>query len=98
LPWELVRTSRRTSVELIWWLTAATIGALAVGYAVGFAHPVLTALEWVVALSASAATTGLMVLWWKHRMVDDPLPVVAAIGAAAAWLAVVPELLEFGYQ
>lgn len=98
LPWELVRTNRRTSVEIIWWMTAVTIAATAVGYAVGFSHPLLTALEWLVALSATAATVRLIVLWWTHRMIDDPLPAVAAIGAAAAWLAVVPEQFEIGYQ
>jgi len=98
LPWELVRTTRRTSVEIVWWMTAGTIAAVAVGYAVDFSQPVLVALEYLVALSATAATIRLIVLWWKQRRIDDPLPAVAAIGSAAAWLAVVPEMMEFGYQ
>jgi len=98
LPWELARTNRRTHVEVIWWLTAATITAVGVGYATGFPHSVISALEWLVGLSATAATARLIVLWWEHRRADDPLPALAAVGAVAAWLAVVPELLEFGYQ
>ncbi len=99
LPWELVRANRHTAVEIIWWLTTVTIAMVAVGYATGLAHPVITSLEWVVALSATAATVRLAVVWWEqHRTVDDPLPAVAAVGAAAAWLAVVPEQFEFGYQ
>src|SRR3954454_2210786 len=98
LPWELVRTSRRTSVEIIWWITAGTISALAIGYAAGFPHSLLSPLEWIVGMSATAATIRLIVLWGRHRIVDDPLPAVAAIGAAAAWLAVVPEEMQIGYQ
>ena len=53
----------------------------------------------MVALSATAATVRLVVVWWQQRRtVDDPLPAVAAVGATAAWLAVVPEQIEFGYQ
>lgn len=99
LPWELVRANRHAAVEVIWWMTALTIVAVAVGYAAGLAQPVVTALEWLIALSATGATVRLVVVWWQQRTtVDDPLPAVAAVGSAAAWLAVVPEQLEFGYQ
>jgi signal transduction histidine kinase len=38
----------------------------------------------------------LFVWWWRRVDSDDPLPGWLAAGAVAAWLAVVPEWLEFG--
>ena len=96
LPWELARTGRRTVIEVIWWVTAVLIGLVAVAKAADLGHPE-TDVIYLVALSATIATIRLIVLAWKHRRVaDDPLPVLVAAGALAAWLAVVPEKAEFG--
>jgi signal transduction histidine kinase len=98
LPWELARTGRRTSIEVIWWVTAAMIALVAVSEAADLGHPAID-VRYLVALSATIATVRLIVLWWKRRaIVDDPLAPLVAAGALAAWLAVVPEQLEFGFQ
>lgn len=95
LPWELARTGRRTAIEVIWWMTAVLIGLVAVAEAAELGHPLSDAV-YLIALSATVATLRLVFLWWKGRAIsDDPLPLLVAGGALAAWLAVVPEQLEF---
>jgi signal transduction histidine kinase len=98
IPWELapLRRSRRT--EVIWWTTASLIGFVAIGTAAGWPHSVVTVANWLVGVSATAATARLVWTWWRGRGQDDPLPLWVAAGSLAAWLAVVPEMIEFGPQ
>jgi signal transduction histidine kinase len=95
LPWELCRTGRRRSTEVIWWVTAVMISLAAVAEAADFGHPAVDAV-YFIAVSATLATLRLIYVWWKSRSVADPLPLLVAAGALAAWLAVVPEQVGFG--
>jgi signal transduction histidine kinase len=101
IPWELLATRRSPRFELIWWTTAALIVVVAVGTAAsGQSDAGIDPVDiptWLVAVSATAATGRLLFVWWWRRVdSDDPLPGWLAAGALAAWLAVVPEWLEFG--
>jgi signal transduction histidine kinase len=98
IPWELapLRRSRRT--ELIWWTTASLIALVAIGTAAGWPSSLVTVAGWLVGVSATAATVRLIATWWRRRADDDPLPLWVAAGSLAAWLAVVPEMIEFGLQ
>jgi two-component system NarL family sensor kinase len=99
LPWELARTGRRVTIEVIWWVTAALIAVVAVGEAADFGHPTIDIMYWLVSLSATVATARLLVAWWRRRGdADDPLPPWVAAGALVAWLAVVPENIEVGFD
>ena len=95
VPWELAITGRRPRYEAVWWSTAALIAVLAIGEAVGARSPGLDVVDvatWLLAASATAATVRLVVLWRVDaRHDDDPLPGWLAVGAVAAWLAVVPD-------
>ncbi len=99
VPWEVVATGRRRSIEVTWWVTLALIGVLAVGEATGLASagadPTDIAAA-LIAVSATVATARLGRGWWRSRSGDDPLPGWVAAGALAAWLAVVPLLLGPG--
>jgi signal transduction histidine kinase len=98
IPWELAKSARRPTIEAIWWATAGLIAADAVGTAAGMGRPAIEVLRWMVAVSATVATIRLIVMWWNRRGNDDPLPLWLAAGSLAAWLAVVPEELEVGFQ
>jgi len=95
VPWELATTGRRGHFEIVWWSTAALIAIIAVGEAAGEASSgfdVVDAATWLLAVSATAATTRLVVLWRAGvGYDDDPLAGWLAIGAVTAWLALVPE-------
>ncbi|MEP7202418.1 MAG: histidine kinase, partial [Ilumatobacteraceae bacterium] len=95
VPWELAITGRRRRYEVVWWSTAALIAVLAIGDAAGARSPGLDVVDvatWLLAVSATAATVRLVILWRAGaRHDDDPLPGWLAIGAVAAWLAVVLE-------
>ncbi len=95
VPWELAATGRRPRYELVWWSTAALIAVLAIGEAAGAGSPGLDVVDvatWLLAGSATAATVRLVVLWRVGaRHDDDPLQGWLAVGAVAAWLAVVPD-------
>jgi signal transduction histidine kinase len=101
IPWELLATRRTPRFELVWWTTATLIVVVAVGNAAagpsGAGIDPVDVPTWLLALSATAATGRLLVVWWWRRVdSEDPLAGWLAAGAAAAWLAVVPEWLEFG--
>jgi hypothetical protein len=103
VPWELATTRRSRRYEVVWWTTAALIVVVAVGSALsgpnGEGIDPVDIPTWLVAFSATAATARLLVVWWWRRVdSDDPLPGWLAAGAVAAWLAVVPEAIEFGIQ
>jgi two-component system NarL family sensor kinase len=95
VPWELALTGRQRRYEAVWWSTAALIVAVAIGEAAGAQSPgfdVVDVATWLLAVSATAATVRLVVLWRvRARHDDDPLAGWLAVGAVAAWLAVVPE-------
>lgn len=95
LPWELARIGRRTLTEVIWWVTAVMIALVAVANAADLGHPAIDAV-YLIAVSATLATLRLIYLWWTGRGTkDDPLPPLIAAGSLAAWLAVVPKLVDF---
>ncbi len=95
VPWELAVTGRRPRFEAVWWSTAALIVVLATGEAVGAQSSGLDLVDvatWLLVASATAATVRLVVLWRAGtRYDDDPLAGWLAVGAVAAWLALVPE-------
>jgi signal transduction histidine kinase len=95
LPWELAARERRRHWELAWWTTAALVVATVVGEAAGAQVPgidVVDVATWLVAASATAATTLLLVDWYRSRgRSEDALLGWVAAGAVVAWLAVVPE-------
>jgi signal transduction histidine kinase len=96
VPWELATTGRRARFEIVWWSTAALIAIVAVGEATGAAssgQDVVDMATWLLAVSATAATARLVVLWRAGTRYnnDDPLAGWLAVGAVAAWLAVVTE-------
>jgi len=94
VPWELATTGRRARFEVVWWSTATLIAIVAVGEAAGAASSGLDVIDlatWLLAVSAIAATTRLVVLWRADIRNDDPLAGWLAVGAVAALLAVVTE-------
>jgi len=95
VPWELATTGRQVHFEVVWWSTAALVAIIAIGGALGAGSSGLDAIDvatWLLAVSATAATVRLIALWRaRSRFDDDPLPGWLAVGAIAAWLAVVPE-------
>jgi two-component system, NarL family, sensor kinase len=97
IPWELAVVNRSRATEMVWWTTAALIAFVAIGTAAGAGHDVVTVAGILVGVSATVATLRLLMAWWNRRGdTDDPLPVWVAAGSLAAWLAVVPEMAEFG--
>ena len=74
------------------------IALVAVANAADLGHPAIDAV-YIIAVSATVATMRLIYLWWTRRAIeDDPLPALVAAGALAAWLAVVPKLVDFGFD
>lgn len=95
VPWELATTGRRRGYEALWWSSAALVAVVTIGEAVGApsaGFDVIDLATWLLVGSATAATSRLVILWRTGaRVSDDPLPGWLAVGAVAAWLAVVPE-------
>jgi two-component system NarL family sensor kinase len=98
LPWELTITGRQRWIEVVWWATAALVVATAVGEGFDLRGPGVDPFDvvmWLVAVSATAATVRLGVVWRRSRgEADDPLLGWLLAGSVVAWFAVIPERLD----
>lgn len=98
VPWELTMTGRNRRFEVVWWATAALVLAEAVGEGVGARRPGLDVVDlatWAVAVSATAATARLGLIWMRTRaQSDDPLLAWVTVGSTVAWFAVIPAELD----
>ena len=102
MPWEFATPSRDRRIEIVWWATAAMIAGTVLGTVAGLDRPgpdVVDVMVGGVALSATAASARLLARWWPRRRAPDGLLLGwLAAGSTVAWLAVVPEAVEFGWQ